>query len=139
MDADRLRARGERLTPQRLMVLTALRTMGGHQTAEALAVRVRADYPYINMATIYRSLNWLRDQGLVSETDLGGGQLEYEYFGEARHHHAVCLTCGGKTAFDDALVAPLTQALRDRYGFASRIDHLAIFGVCRRCREAANT
>jgi Fur family transcriptional regulator, ferric uptake regulator len=134
-----LRARGERLTPQRLMVLDAIRAAQGHHTAEEIYARVRERYPFVNLATIYRALGWLKDQELVSETDLGGGQIEYEYLGERRHHHTVCLSCGEKGTFDDELVAPLAAALRERYGFAPRIDHLALFGTCRRCQEAALT
>jgi Fur family ferric uptake transcriptional regulator len=132
-----LRARGERLTPQRLMVLAAMHEAQGHHTAEAIYERVRERYPYVNLATIYRALGWLKEQGLVSETDLGGGQIEYEYLGTARHHHMVCLHCGGKAEFGDEVVVPLARALREQYGFAPRIDHLAIFGTCRYCQEVA--
>lgn len=133
--AAELRARGERMTPQRLLVLEAMRGEHGHFTAEAIYARVRASYPYINLATIYRSLNWLKDQGLVSETDLGGGHLEYEYLSERRHHHLVCLRCGQKQEFADDVVAPLAAALHERYSFAPRLDHLAVFGRCRGCQE----
>ncbi len=132
-----LRARGERLTPQRLMVLDAVRELAGHQTAEAIHEHVRARYPYANLATIYRALAWLKEQVLVSETDLGGGQIEYEYLGESRHHHLVCLRCGHQQAFGDEVVAPLLTTLRERFDFEPRIDHLAIFGTCRHCRAAA--
>jgi len=129
--------RGERLTPQRLLVLEVLRESAGHQTAEAIHARVRERYRYVNLATIYRTLGWLKGLGLVSETDLGGGQIEYEYLHGARHHHMICLRCGGKTAFADELVAPLAVALRARYDFVARIDHLAVFGLCRQCRGDA--
>ena len=136
-EIDAIRARGERLTPQRLMVLDAVRDLAGHQTAEAIHAHVCLRYPYANLATIYRALAWLKEQSLVSETDLGGGQIEYEYLGERRHHHLVCLRCGMQAEFGDDAVVPLAETLRERYGFEPRIDHLAIFGVCRRCREAA--
>lgn len=131
-----LRARGQRLTPQRLLVLEALQQGRGHQTAEAIYDRVRASYPYVNLATIYRALAWLKAQGLIAETDLGSGQAEYEYLGEQRHHHLVCLACGAQTEFADDLLAPLAAGLHARYGFAPRLDHLAIFGRCQQCQEA---
>lgn len=134
-----LQARGERLTPQRLLVLEALRAGSGHLTAEQVLERVRARYPYFNQATIYRALAWSKEQGLVSETDLGCGSAEYEYLAASRHHHLVCAACGGRQEFPDALVAPLVAALRESYGFAARVDHLALFGICRHCREAAST
>ena len=132
--ATALRARGERLTPQRLMVLEAIQGCG-HQTAEMIYERVRAVYPYVNIATIYRSLAWLREQGLIAETDLGAGQVEYEYIGEHRHHHLVCLKCGHREELADDVVEPLAALVRERYGFEPRLDHLAVFGTCRGCRE----
>ncbi len=132
-----LRARGERLTPQRLMVLDAVHALDGHQTAEAIFEHVRARYPYVNLATIYRTLGWLKNQALVSETDMGGGQIEYEYLGERRHHHLICLHCGMRGEFGDEMIAPLTATLHEHYGFVARIDHLAIFGVCRHCQDHA--
>ena len=131
---DAIRARGERLTPQRLMVLDAVRDLAGHQTAEAIFAHVRLRYPYANLATIYRALAWLKEQALVSETDLGGGQIEYEFLGERRHHHLVCLRCGMQAEFGEDAVVSLAATLRERYDFEPRIDHLAIFGVCRHCR-----
>lgn len=130
-----LHARGERLTPQRLLVLETVRQDHGHLTAETIYERVVARYPYINRATIYRTLTWLTEQGLVCVTDLGAGQAEYQYLAPVHHHHLVCLKCGQQQEFPDALVAPLAGAIRERYGFAPRLDHLAVFGLCQQCQE----
>lgn len=131
-----LHARGERLTPQRLLIIEVMQEGAGHQKAEAIHERVRARYPYVNLATVYRTLTWLKDLELISETDLGDGQMEYEFLAEQRHHHLVCLHCGRKQEFADELVRPLVATLRDRYGFSPRLDHLAIFGTCRDCQTA---
>lgn len=131
-----LHARGERLTPQRLLVLETIQGGAGHLTAEAIYERARARYPYINRATIYRTLGWLKEQGLICETDFGGGHAEYEYRGAHRHHHLVCQHCGHRQELADELVAPLATALRERYGFAAHLEHLAIFGLCRECQAA---
>lgn len=131
-----LRAHGERLTPQRLMVLETLQVSSGHLAAHEIFDLVLAKYPYVSRATIYRALTWLKEQGLVCVTDLGGEQLQYQYLGERRHHHLVCLRCGEQQEFPDDLVAPLATALRERYGFAPRLEHLAVFGFCRSCQAA---
>lgn len=132
-----LRARGERVTPQRLLILDAVRAASGHRTAEELHARIGAIFPYINLATVYRTLGWLRERGLVVETDLGRGQLEYEYVGESRHHHLVCTGCGGRAEIADEVLAPLASTLRERYHFAARLDHFAIFGLCQACQGAS--
>ncbi len=74
-----LQQRGERLTPQRLLVLDAVREAPGHVSAETVFARITAQFPYINRTTVYRNLAWLKDQGVVSVTDLGGGEMVYEY------------------------------------------------------------
>jgi Fur family ferric uptake transcriptional regulator len=132
-----LRAQGQRLTPQRLLVLETLRDATTHLTADDLYDLVAAKYPYINRATIYRALAWLKEHGLTSVTDLGGGQLRYQYLAERRHHHLVCLHCGGQQELPDEILAPLAQTLHERYQFAPRLDHFAIFGLCQRCQQQA--
>ena len=134
--AERLHAQGERLTPQRLMVLEILQSSGAHLTADEVYAHVIARSPYVGRATIYRALAWLKDQRLVSVTDLGLGQVQFQYLTAQRHHHAVCLGCGTQQEFHDDLVSPLATALHDRYGFRPRLDHLAVFGYCQRCRES---
>ena len=129
-----LRAHGERLTPQRLLVLEALKDSAAHLSAEAGHDLLSARYPYINRATIYRILTWLKEQGLICVTDLGHGQMEYQFLGARRHHHLACLRCSEQQEFPDDLVAPLASRLREAYGFAPRLDHLAIFGLCRTCQ-----
>ncbi len=137
-DLQHLRAGGERLTPQRVLVLEAVRDLGGHVSAEMVEARVHAQFPTINRTTIYRTLTWLKDQGLVSETDTGGGQRVYEYLSGDRHHHLICQRCGIEQTIADDVVAPMLATIQDRYGFAPRLDHLALFGTCRGCQEAAD-
>ena len=70
-----LKESGHRLTPQRLMVLSAIRGAKDHVTATEILEQVKETYPYIDMSTVYRTLGVLREMRLVSETDLGDGEL----------------------------------------------------------------
>jgi Fur family ferric uptake transcriptional regulator len=130
-----LRQKGQRPTPQRMMILSVLAEHGGHLPAEAIYEQVRRQYPSINLSTIYRTLEMLRDQGIVSETDLGGGVRQFELL-DRPHHHLICLHCGQMADLDAATLAPLRERLLADYGFHARLDHLAIFGVCRACAGA---
>ncbi|MBI2859547.1 MAG: transcriptional repressor [Chloroflexi bacterium] len=128
-----LQQKGYRLTPQRLMVLEAVRDSAGHLCAEEICASVKARYPYANISTVYRTLELLRKLGLVTETDLGQGKLSYHFADHGRHHHLVCQECQGITDADDADLSPLVLQLLNRHGFQADVRHLAIFGKCRQC------
>jgi Fur family ferric uptake transcriptional regulator len=133
--ADRLRRVGQRVTPQRLVILDAL-TPGEHLAADEVFARVEPLLPGVNRSTVYRTLELFRDLGLVSMTDLGGGARQFELIDEP-HHHLICHRCGALLDLDDDLVEPLRESIRARYGFNPGIDHLALFGFCAACRGAA--
>lgn len=130
-----LRARGIRITPQREAVLCALYALGGHVTAEEVYEKVREEMPYVGLATVYRNLGFLCEQGVVAETDLGDGHTEWEVTAGGPHHHAVCRRCGEVTQLDDAFVRDLGEKLRREIGFEADLNHMAFFGLCETCRS----
>lgn len=129
--ADRLRRVGQRVTPQRLVILGALQ-QGAHLSADEVFARVEQQLPGVNRSTVYRALDLFSDLGLVSTTDLGGGARQFELL-EQPHHHLICHRCGGVMEMQDALVSPLREAIQAAYGFSPIINHLALFGFCREC------
>ena len=131
-----LRQEGYRLTPQRMLILGIIDDSMGHISAEEIHQKVRERYPYVNISTIYRTLNLLKKLRLISETDLGEGYVRYELLERGRHHHLVCRRCGESFAFEHELLRPLQVRLLKKYGFAADVDHFAIFGLCQRCRPA---
>ena len=135
--ADRLRRVGQRVTPQRLVILGALRP-GEHLAADEVFARVEPLLPGVNRSTVYRTLELFRDLGLVSMTDLGGGARQFELIDDL-HHHLICHRCGTILELDDTLVDPLRDGIRAHYGFAPAIDHLAIFGFCSVCARVTDS
>ena len=131
--AARLRQAGQRMTPQRALILDAF-APGAHLSADEVYTHLEGIAPEINRSTVYRTLELFRDIGLISETDLGGGMRHYELLDAERHHHLICRECQRQIELDDVLVAPLRDAIQQRYGFAPVIDHLAVFGECAPCR-----
>ena len=134
-----LRDKGHRLTPQRMMVLEAIESSEDHVSAEDIYERARSRYPYMNISTVYRTLELLKELGLVAESDMGGGRYLYHPAGKASHHHLVCRKCGRIEDVDEAAFERLRDELKDRYGFEARFEHMAVFGACKRCqREKGN-
>ena len=130
-----LRRAGQKVTPQRLMVLTALRHRDGHATAGEIFAQVRAAYPYVDISTVYRTLASLKELRLVTETDMGAGDLHYEWANATPHHHLICQQCRQVTDLDHGHMLALGRTLKETYGFEANLDHFAIFGVCGECRE----
>lgn len=133
--AEALRGTGYRLTPQRLMILSIVHDNQGHITAEQIYEKVREQYPYVDISTVYRTLQLLKRLHLVTETNLGGDSVEYELVATQPHHHLVCQRCSVTIRLDDSFIQPLRERLREDYGFEVDMEHFALFGVCRRCRE----
>jgi Fur family ferric uptake transcriptional regulator len=136
--AEILRESGHKLTPQRLMVVSALRQTEGHLTAAQVLEQVQRTYPYVDISTVYRTMSVLKELHLVSETDMGAGELAYEWTSGDPHHHLICRRCGTVQQLDNAALQRLATSLRVEHGFQADIDHIAIFGVCRACQIAAS-
>jgi len=135
--AESLRDEGYRLTPQRLMILDIIYDSQGHISADEIHQRVRQQYPYVDISTVYRTLNLLKKLRLITEADLGGGCVRYERLERGRHHHLVCRQCATSVPLEHSLLAPLEKRLLRTHGFAADLDHFAIFGLCRRCLAQA--
>jgi len=135
---EHLRAQGERLTIQRRLVIEALCERGEHLTVQAIQARLEGQGYAVTETTVYRILQWLKDRGVVAQTDLGRSGVVYQIIDREPHHHLVCLRCNRVIDLDDAVMETLRQRLRSDYDFEPRIDHMAIFGVCRDCRDAAS-
>jgi Fe2+ or Zn2+ uptake regulation protein len=133
-EAALLRQQGHRLTPQRLQVLQVIKAHGQHMTAEEIHAAIVPQQPYLDIATVYRTLQWLQSVGLVAPISMGDAKLHYEYHAPGEHHHhLVCQHCGVQIQIPDADLAALKQALQQRYGFVVQIDHLALPGRCAIC------
>ncbi len=128
-----LREYGHRPTPQRLMVLSAVRHSEDHVTASEVLERVKASYPFIDLSTVYRTLDMLKRMRLVSETDMGSGIYAYEWLDQDRHHHLICNSCERVALLDDEFLRELGENVSRTYGFESDMDHIVFFGRCREC------
>jgi Fur family ferric uptake transcriptional regulator len=125
---------GYRLTPQRQLILDALQNSDDHISAEEIHSQVRQQYPHVNISTVYRTLELLKNLGLVTETDMGSGHFRYHPADKGRHHHLICEQCGVTIDIDESVFSPLKRTLLKEYGFRANMSHLAIFGRCERCR-----
>jgi len=126
---------GYRLTPQRMMVFSAIENSDDHISAEEIYAQVVAKYSHVNISTVYRTLELLKQLGLVTETDLGGGRVRYHPMDKGHHHHLVCRECGAIIDLDESVLSSLKDTLLREYKFVADLKHLAVFGRCANCRK----
>lgn len=130
-----LRARGHRLTPQREMIIEAVAHSDNHMTAEEIFALVHARSQAINLATVYRTLDFLVREGIVSQTDLGSGRVVFATTEHGTHIHLVCRQCGRVLEADAQLTTVLEQQCREQYGFVADLRHVSLPGLCAECQS----
>ena len=123
------------LTPQRRAVLRVVAESDGHLTANEIFEAARRELPSISFATVYNSLKYLREAGLLHEINFGKGSSRYDRE-TARHDHAVCSRCGKLVDFDLAETPQLIRAAARRSRFKPESIHLTLVGLCPDCQAA---
>jgi Fe2+ or Zn2+ uptake regulation protein len=127
-----LRARGQRVTSQRLVILRELSRSRHHPTADELRRVVLDDLPGTSTPTVYATLELLVELGLARRIDTGGGAALYDGRREP-HQHAVCSRCGRVADLDGELDAAELIRAADSTGFKSEGAELVIRGICAVC------
>lgn len=125
-----------KLTPQREAVLQVIMEREDHPTASDIFEAARKRLPTISYATVYNSLRYLREAGLVHEISFGDSASRYDRETD-RHDHAICTDCGSLVDFDLPQAAKLMQAAARKSRFKPESVHLTLRGVCPNCRDGA--
>jgi Fe2+ or Zn2+ uptake regulation protein len=128
-----LRKRGYRLTPQRFMILSVIQEAEEHLSIDQITERVQKRNPYVSLSTIYRTLELLRELGLVRENHLPGEQPHYEAVEGKAHHHLVCRNCRAIIHLDNTLLGNLNELLQEQYQYHNLTLDLVAAGYCESC------
>jgi Fe2+ or Zn2+ uptake regulation protein len=123
------------LTRQRRVVLDVVCAGETHPTAAEVFEAARRDMPAISFATVYNSLRYLKQAGLVREV-ASFGSSPSRYDGEtSRHDHAVCSDCGKLVDFDLPGTVELVRSAARASHFKAESVHLTLIGICPECRS----
>jgi Fe2+ or Zn2+ uptake regulation protein len=131
-----LRARGQRVTSQRLVIGRLLRELDRHVTAEEVLRRASEQLPGVSLPTVYATLDLLAELGEARRVDIGGPVL-YDPRAED-HAHLRCRSCGGMFDLDVPVDAAAALTAARAAGFAPEGAELVVEGRCAECaaREA---
>lgn len=133
--APQLRARGFRMTLQRLAILHVLRHERTHLSPLEIYKKALKELPGLTEPTVYRTLEFLADNGLVRPSYAVNGRLTYEIAGND-HHHVVCRNCGAEIKVEHTLLESLYRLLETTSGYRSINSHVTFFGVCPECQSS---
>ena len=130
----KLRQHDYRLTPQRMALVRLIAASDGHPSAAQLFERVKREYPTMSQATVYKTLDLLKELGEVLEIDL---REDSHYDGNRPfpHPHLVCMRCQSILDGELECTQTLVRELEKDSGFRIERHDLIFYGYCPECQK----
>jgi Fur family ferric uptake transcriptional regulator len=133
---EQLRKKGLRLTSQRKLVLEILHHQDGPVSAEMVYESVHQIDPQLDRSTIYRTLDLLKEFGIVQQIQSNDRYKSYEHTGTNQPHvHMFCQKCGKIFIEDQKLFNEIQKSLEDKLGFTPDWSQMTIPGICEACQK----
>jgi len=132
---DLCQSRGFKATPQRLEIFRQVAQTDEHPEAETICSRVRQLMPTVSADTVYRTLAFLEENGLIQKLSRRHGSARFDA-NVQKHHHFVCTECGGAWDFyseelDHFSPPPEVAAMGE-----VRSVQAELHGICTACQAA---
>lgn len=121
------------LTKQRKVILTVIMDSDEHLTANEVFERSKELLPKISFATVYNSLRYLKEEGLISEVNFGSGASKFDRMTD-RHDHAICSSCGKLVDIHLDLPGELVSRAAELSSFEPQTLELTLRGLCPDCK-----
>jgi Fur family ferric uptake transcriptional regulator len=118
-----------------MAILHVLRHAGTHVTPNEVYKLAKRELPRITEPTVYRTLEFLAENGLARSSHTGNGHFTYEIAGED-HHHVICRICRSEIEVEHTLLENLYRVLEQASGYRNIDSHMTFFGVCPDCATA---
>lgn len=126
-----------RRTEQREAILHTLAEAEGPLTAQEVHDRARAVHPTIGLATVYRNLSSLEQDGAVVAVHLPQDATRYETAGRGHHHHFRCVKCQTVFEIEGSCPVALLEGATLPGGLTVLGHELVFFGKCASCTDAS--
>ena len=132
---NKLRARECRITPQRLALLELLFNSQEHPSAGQLYDQLKPQFPTLSLATVYKTLNLLKEMGEVREIGFSDGDSRYDAVKPFSHAHLMCIQCHSIVDADVPALSDEERALATRSGYEITGHRFDFFGICPKCQS----
>ena len=131
----RLKAHAYRLTPQRAALLRLIAASEGHPSAARSYEQIKARFPTTSLATVYKTLNLLKELGEVLELGFSHDDNRYDGSRPYPHPHLICVRCRKITDPQVSLLDDLAQEVARLTGYQVVSHRLDFYGLCPDCRQ----
>lgn len=121
------------ITKQRQAVLQVIREAEEHLSANEVFDKARNIQPGISFATVYNSLRFLKEQGMIGEVRFGTDSARYDRTLE-RHDHAICNACGKLIDLDLPIPADMLKKGERLSKFKAESIEVVLRGLCPDCK-----
>lgn len=123
-----------RRTRSQEKIITLLNAQGRSLSAQDIYVKLREQNQSMGLATVYRSLESLKLEGLVQVRTLASGESLYSSRQQDKHH-LTCLQCGASIPIGECPVHDLEHRLQNKHQFKIFYHTLEFFGLCNACLQ----
>jgi Fur family ferric uptake transcriptional regulator len=129
-----------KFTKQRELILKFLYENDGHFTPEDIYMLIKKEYPDVNIgiATVYRTLTLLENEGIASSISFGAQGKKYELGLKNHHDHLICTSCGEIIEFFDETIEEQQEKIAAKFNFQMTDHTMKIIGLCEQCQEKEN-
>ena len=119
---------------QREVIYETLKGTTAHPDVETILAMVKDKLPGVGVATVYRNLRALVDEGKVVTLETSLGSIHYDA-DVSDHAHFVCRCCGRIS--DLFIGSPLTKTV-ENLGYKVEQEKSILYGLCPDCARAAH-
>ena len=133
-----LAEKGVSLTPRRSRLLEALIDSRNHPGVSEIHQDVRRYFPGTSLATIYNTIDLLKDAGQVLEIEFSGAANRYDGWRPEPHTHLICDECGRIEDLDMEEVSEPIEAISASTGYEVTHSRSDYYGVCPDCKGRSN-
>jgi Fur family ferric uptake transcriptional regulator len=121
-------------TSTRRAIIELLMSERRYLTASSIFRLLKGENPKLALSTVYRTLEFLAEQGSVSSRTEASGEASYVYCTDDHHHHAICKVCGHVDEVDCDAMDQFKSALLKGQSFVLDDHSIEFYGRCARCR-----
>ena len=124
-------------TRQRSAVWAALQDSSDFTSAQQLHARLRESGDGVGLATVYRTLQALAEDGALDVVRNVDGEVLYRRCSTGHHNHLTCRRCRRTVEVDSAAVERWAREVGNEHGFGDVEHVIEVFGTCRDCAEGS--